>query len=197
MPSSAGLEFDTIFKFDGSSTYTNITQEMQSPVGTATTIFDTASHYLYLGDAEKFDMAVFDVDVPGVLGALTWQYYNGSAWTEFVPGTARLVHDPDAADFGKMYDFTRDGVEIFPVNLLNDWATTAINSVTKYWIRVTAASVTTAPTIKRVQMRAISAYCTTKDVFNLLQLTNISDTTDFTTSTLPSKITVGYPVTSG
>ena len=65
MPSSAGLEFSTIFNWDGvgtaSSDYTDITQEMQSPLGTATTILNSASHYLYLGDTEKFDMAVFDL----------------------------------------------------------------------------------------------------------------------------------------
>ena len=190
MPLYSGLEFTKIFAFDGSSTYTDVTLEAQSPVGTSFTVLGAAAHYLYLGHDERFDMAVFDVDVPGVLGALTWQYYNGSAWTTFVPGTARLIHDPDASDYGKTFDFIKDGVEIFPINLLSDWATVAVNSVTKYWVRVTAASVDTAPTIKRIQMRPVNSYCSTKDIFNLLQLTNISDTTDFTTSTLPSKITV-------
>jgi len=190
MPLYTGLEFTKIFAFDGSSTYTDVTLEAQSPAGTSFAVLGAAAHYLYLGHDERFDMAAFDIDVPGVLGALTWQYYNGSAWTTFIPGTARLIHDPDASDFGKMYEFTRDGVEIFPVNLLSDWATVAINSVTKYWVRVTAASVDTAPTIKRIQMRPVNSYCTTKDIFNLLQLTNISDTTDFTTTTIPSKLTV-------
>ena len=190
MPSSAGLEFDTIFKFDGSSTYTNITQEMQSPVGTATTIFDTASHYLYLGDAEKFDMAVFDLANTGNLGALTWQFYNGSAWTTFIPSSGRLTFDPDDPATGTAYSFNRDGVEMFPSNQLSTWATTAINSVTKYWIRVTAASVTTVPQIYRIQKRPYATYCSTQDVFNFLQLGNITGTTDFTTATTPTKATV-------
>ena len=193
MPLYSGLEFTKIYNFDGSSTYTDVTLEAQSPAGTSFTVLGAAAHILYLGYEERFDMATFDVDVPGVLGTLTWQYYNGSAWTTFVPGSARLVHDPDASDFGQTFDFTRDGVELFPVNLLSDWATTEIGpgaGVTRYWIRITAASVTTAPTIKRIQMRPINSYCSTKDIFNLLQLTNISDTTDFTASTLPSKITV-------
>jgi len=101
MPLYSGLEFTKIFAFDGSSTYTDVTLEAQSPAGTSFTVLGAASHYLYLGHDERFDMAVFDIDVPGVLGALTWQYYNGSAWTTFVPGSARLVHDPDASDFGK------------------------------------------------------------------------------------------------
>ena len=134
-------------------------------------------------------MAVFDVDTAGSLGALTWQYYNGTAWTEFIPASGRYEIDPDD-DEGGQYDFSKDGVEIFPPNLLSDWATDAINSETKYWVRVSTASVTTAPTIKRIQMRPYAAYCTTKDVYNLMQLNNVLSGTDFTSSTVPSKSTV-------
>ena len=194
MPLYTGLEFTKIFNWDGvgtaSSDYTDITLEAQSPAGTSVTILNTAAHYLYLGHDDKFDMAVFDVDVPASIGALTWEFYNGSAWTEFIPATGRMTHDPDADDYLLPYDFMSDGVEIFPENILVNWATVAINSITKYWIRVTAASVATAPTIKRIQMRPINAYCSTKDVFDLLQLSNITDTTDFTTTTIPSKISV-------
>ena len=66
MASSASLFFDTIFNWDGagtaSSNYTDVTLEAQSPAGTTFDIFDSAAHYLYLGHAEKFDMAIFDLD---------------------------------------------------------------------------------------------------------------------------------------
>jgi hypothetical protein len=39
-------------------------------------------------------------------------------------------------------------------------------------------------------MRPYSAYCTTKDVYELLQLKNVLSGTDFTSSTVPSKSTV-------
>ena len=185
---SAGTEFDTVFTYNGSS-YTNVTLEAQSPAGTSFSILGGSSHYLYLGHANKFDMAVFDVDTAGSLGALTWQYYNGSAWTTFVPASARYETDPDDGE-GTAYDFSADGVEIFPQNILSGWSIETINSATKYWVRVTPASVTTAPTIKRIQMRAIVSYCTTKDVYELLQLKNVTSGTDFTTSTVPSLATV-------
>jgi len=188
MATTAGAVFDKVFKYNGSS-YTDVTLEAQSPAGTAFSILDASSHYLYLGYDNKFDMAVFDVDTAGSLGALTWQYYNGSAWTEFIPASGRYEIDPDD-DEGGQYDFSEDGVEIFPANLLSDWATDAINSETKYWVRVSTASVTTAPTIKRIQMRPYAAYCTTKDVYNLMQLNNVLSGTDFTSSTVPSKSTV-------
>ena len=193
MATSAGAEFDTIFNWYGVGTssgdYTDVTLEAQSPAGTSFTLFNSSAYYLYLGHGSKFDMAMFDVDTAGSLGALTWQYYNGSAWTTFVPASARYELDPDDNE-GTAYDFSKDGAEIFPPNLLSDWSTVAINSATKYWVRVTAASVSTAPTIKRIQMRPYASYCTSKDVYELLQLKNILSGTDFTSSTVPSKNTV-------
>ncbi len=193
MPTTIGLEFTKIFNWDGGGTtaphYTDVTLEAQSPVGTSFTILNTTSHYLYLGHDERFDMAIFDVDTAGDLGALTWQYHNGVTWTTFIPGSGRFQLDPDD-DFGSQYDFSEDGAELFPHNTVANWATVAINSITKYWIRVTTASVTTAPTIKRIQMRPLAAYATTKDVFELLQMGPILTGTDFTSSTTPSKSTV-------
>ena len=194
MPLYTGLEFTKILNWDGvgtaSSDYTDVTLEAQSPGGTSFTILNSAAHYLYLGHDDKFDMAVFDVDVPASIGALTWEFFNGSAWTVFVPASSRLIHDPDVDDYNLSYGFNKDGVELFPENLLFTWDTTTINGSLKYWVRVTAASVDTAPTIKRIQMRPINAYCSTRDVFDLLQLKNITDTTDFTTSTIPTKANV-------
>ena len=190
MPSSAGLEFSKIFNFDGSSTYTDITQEMQSPLGTATTVLNTANHYLYLGDTEKFDMAVFDLTTSGNLVELTWQFSNGTNWTTFTPSSGRLKFDVDDTGAGNPYGFGLDGVEMFPTNQLSSWATLTVNSVNIYWIRVTAASVTTPPQIYRMQKRPYATYCSTADVFNFLQLNNITGTSDFTTSTVPSKASV-------
>jgi|TARA_R110000765_G_scaffold299730_4_gene394537 hypothetical protein len=190
----AGAEFDKIFNWDGVGTssgdYTDVTLEAQSPAGTSFTLFDSSAHYLYLGHASKFDMAVFDVDIAGSLGALTWQYRKSDdTWVTFVPGSARYEVDPDD-DEGGQYDFSKDGAELFPPNILSDWATLTINSSNLYWVRVTAASVATSPTIKRIQMRPYAAYCTTKDVYELLQLANVLSGTDFTTSTIPTQNTV-------
>ena len=193
MPVSTGLEFTKIFSWDGVGTasphYTDVTLEAQSPRGTSFTILNTVTHSLYLGHDEKFDMAVFDVEVGVGLGELTWEYYS-TAWTQFIPGSGRLTHDPDFNDMGQPYAFGVDGVELFPMNLLSDWEKVTINSSNKYWVRVTAASVNTGPSIKRIQMRPLNAYCTTQDVFELLQLANVTSTSDFTTSTIPSKKSV-------
>ena len=189
MATAAGAELKKIFTYDGSS-FVDVTLEAQTPAGTSFSILGGTSHLLYLGHDSKFDMAMFDVDTAGNLGTLKYEYYDGSAWTEFIPASGRYELDPDD-DFGGQYDFGKDGAEIFPPNLLSSWSTTAINSSTLYWVRISSpTSVTLAPTIKRIQMRPYAAYCTTQDVFKLLQLNNVLGGTDFTSSTVPSKETV-------
>ena len=194
MATTAGAVFDKVFNWDGVGTssgdYTDVTLESQSPAGTSFTLLNSSAHYIYLGNASKFDMAIFDVDTAGSLGALTWQYRTSSdTWETFVPASGRFQLDPDD-DEGGQYDFSKDGAEIFPPNILSDWATLTVNSANLYWVRVTAASVATAPTFKRIQMRPYAAYCTTKDVYELMQLKNILSGTDFTASTVPSQSTV-------
>ena len=47
MPSSAGLEFTSVFTTADNSSFVDITREMQSPAGTATAILAGTSHFLY------------------------------------------------------------------------------------------------------------------------------------------------------
>ena len=187
---SAGWEFKKVFTYNGSS-YTDVTLDAQTISRTAFSALSGTSHFLYLGHVERFDMVTFDVDIAGSLGALKWDYTDSDGnWTEFVPASGRYALDPDD-DEGGQYDFSKDGSEMFPQNIINDWQTVTVNSANLYWIRVSSpTSVATAPTIKRIQNRPFNTYCTTQDVFNLLQLNNVTGTTDFTTSTIPTKASV-------
>ena len=189
MATTAGAEFTKVLTYNGSN-YGDMTLEAQSPAGTSFGAFVETSHFLYLGHDSKFDMAIFDIDAAGSLGTLKYEYYNGAAWTEFIPASARYQLDVDDNE-GAQYAFNKDGAETFPPNLLSDWATVAIDSSTLYWVRISSpSSVSTAPTFKRIQMRPYAAYCTTKDVYELMQLKNVLSGTDFTSSTVPSKSTV-------
>ena len=196
MSTTASQSLKTVYDFDGGSTYVDHTKEARIRSGTSFTIFSATSKYLYLGHDEKFDMVLFDVDTAGSLGALTWEYSNGTDWTEFAPSYDRISID------GEPYGFDKDGAEFFLDNLVSDWATMDENGVDVYWIRVrSAASVTTSPTIKSIEVRPRASYCTTKDVFQFMQLEYVLSSynsstgvttagTDFTTSTVPSKNTV-------
>lgn len=195
MPTTSGQYLDLIYAFDGSSTYTDITQEMRSPAGTSSTVLADTNDVLYLGNDEKFNLVMFDVDQTGNLGTLVWEYSTGSTWVTFYPGFAEKRYDNSGNRMGQdSYDFTEDGGEFITEDALFNWATRAVNSQTKYWIRVTStSSVTQAPSLKSIRIRPINTYCTTSDVYELLQLKNVLDGTDFTTATVPSKATVeGY-----
>lgn len=160
--------------------------------GTAFTSFDAAADYLYLGDEDKFDLVVFDIDTPGSLGDLTWQYWNGSAWTDTVPAFAELPGNEDEDP----YDFSLDGGEI--LTYVPNWTKDSLgdtgvsgsppDSTERYWIRIKADSVTASPTIKRVWKRAYNSYCTPQDVYNFLGLNFAGGA--FTSSTKPSLDTV-------
>ena len=183
------FSFTSVLTYNGSN-YGDMTLEAQKPGGTSFGAFVETTHMLYLGHDSKFDMAIFDIDTAGNLGTLKYEYYNGSAWTEFIPLSYIGEQDPDG-DLDTAYDFSEDGAEIFPLNRLDNWSTVAIDSKTKYWVRISSpTSVTTAPTFKRIQMRPIAAYCTSKDIYEMMQLAPVLGGTDFTSSTTPTQATV-------
>ena len=167
MPTTSGQYLDLIYAFDGSSTYTDITQEMRSPAGTSSTVLADTNDVLYLGNDEKFNLVMFDIDQTGNLGTLVWEYSTGSTWVTFYPGFAEKRYDNSGNRMGQdSYDFTEDGGEFITEDALFNWATRAVNSQTKYWIRVTStSSVTQAPSIKSIRIRPINSYCTTADVY--------------------------------
>ena len=160
MPSSAGLEFSSVLTTADNSTFVERRLEAQSPVGTAFTVLDNTNGFLYLGDTEKFDMAVFDLATGGNVGVLKWEFSTGtSTWA---------------------------------LGTVNG---TGISATIRYWVRVSTASIETAPTVSRIQKRPFASYCSTGDVFRFLQLGNIvgtpgSPATDFSTTTTPTKDSV-------
>lgn len=77
----------------------------------------------YFGLQKPFEQIAFKFGTVGAGGTLVWEYWNGSSWASFVPtdGTS---------------GFTQDGTVSWSIAALTGWATTAVNSVTVYWIRV-------------------------------------------------------------
>ena len=195
MPTTANEQFDYIRIDTGGGVFTNRDLEARSLTGTSFSVLEGTDDFLYLGDDAKFDMAIFDIDTGGSFTApLKYEYFNGSAFAEFIPDTQEFNFNRDDGGTyeGEAYGFAGDGVEIFPLRVISDWAKTTVDEgQSAYWIRISAPNgITTAATIKNIRKRAVEAYCTTKEVFELLQLANVTGTTDFSTSTIPSKATV-------
>ena len=195
MPTAANEQFDYVRIDTGGGVFTNRDLEARSITGTSFSVIEGTDDFLYLGDDAKFDMAVFDIDTPGSYTApLKYEYFNGSTFKEFIPDTQEfnLDDNDDGTYSGEAYGFAGDGVEIFPVRVLSDWAKTTVDEgQSAYWIRISAPNgITTGATVKNIRKRPVEAYCTTQEVFELLQLANVTGTTDFTTATIPTKATV-------
>lgn len=173
--------FTAVWTYSAASgTYTDRTIAAQKTTDAAFTAFSAAGDYLYLGSDRRFDLAGFYLGTVGSTGALTYEYARVSDWEEFVPTFE--------------YDFTVNGA--FGAEQLTGWTALAFSNTSphsatppdttaRYWVRISAASVTTAPTISYIEMRPYTAYCTPTQVANLLQLKN-----DFTELTIPTLATV-------
>jgi len=195
MPTTANEQFDYIRIDTGGGVFTNRDLEAKSITGTSFSVLQGTDDFLYLGDDAKFDMVIFDIDTGGSFTTpLKYEYYNGSSFAEFIPDTQEFNMDQadDGTYTGEAYGFAGDGVEIFPMRVISDWAKTTVDEgQSAYWIRISAPNgITTAATVKNIRKRPVEAYCTTQEVFELLQLANVTNTTDFTTATIPTKITV-------
>jgi len=195
MPTVANEQFDYIRIDTGGGVFTNRDLEAKSLTGTSFSVLQGTDDFLYLGDDAKFDMAIFDIDTGGSFTTpLKYEYYNGSSFAEFIPDTQEynLDNTDDGSYTGEAYGFAGDGVEIFPMRVISDWAKTTVDEgQSAYWIRISAPNgIASAATIRNIRKRPVEAYCTTQEVFELLQLANVTGTTDFTTATIPTKATV-------
>lgn len=130
------LPLDSVFTLSGASTFTDNTAEAASPSGTAFSLISySGTNYLYLGRADQFKGVFFKLATNGNYGSLTWQYpaYTGASatgtWTTLtVAGASGLSASPSGASW----------------TIPTDWTPVTINSTQRYWVRVSAATVTTA-----------------------------------------------------
>jgi|TARA_R110000744_G_scaffold29982_4_gene71215 hypothetical protein len=171
--------FSAVWVYDASAgAYVNNTLEAQSKAGVAFTIFEATADYLYLGSESRFDAAGFFLAVGGEITGLTWEYYKAGSWTQFIPRYE--------------IDFTLTAMEEF--DQMTTWTTLAAStsaphsvsavpdSLTRYWVRASASSISVSPTVNNIKCRPYAAYCSPTDVANLLQLGE-----DFSTTTRPTR----------
>ena len=114
--------------------YNNVSAEAKTLWGTPTSFLKLAADYIYFGWDAKTYLLGFRYETAGTLGAATWEYWDGLAWSAFTP-----YHDSTAT-------FSQHGYVAW--GLLATWDTTNKGGdlpATAYWIRCTVASVTTPP----------------------------------------------------
>lgn len=119
---------------DNAGAFTDETTDIND-VGTAdVTITNTSGNAWYFGYDYKFNHMVLQVSTAQSAGTIVWEYYNGSTWTSFTM-TGVLT----AAAWAKM-----------SWTMPSDWTTVAVNSVTKYYVRMRiTGTFTTAPILSR------------------------------------------------
>jgi hypothetical protein len=130
--SETAVAFDTAYLYNG-STYTAITTEAGTELGTPFNLMTAVNNYLYVGSASKFYGVKFEFATKGSNYDLKVEYYNGSSWVELTDSGFALTDNT--------LDFLSDGSIIWNSVIDTNWATVAVNSVTKYWIRISTTLV--------------------------------------------------------
>lgn len=139
--------FDTVFN-DAAGVFTDLTADADDTTTTGGALTGTSGHIVYFGCTnETFDKITIDVQTAPVGGTRAWTYWNGSTWASlsvtWTTGNANLTAD----SAGNWTPPT-------------DWATTAINSTTRYWIRGTVGTgYSTAGTIAMARVGRLIKLC--------------------------------------
>lgn len=120
---------------DSAGAFVDNSTEADTTAGTPFEGIAETADVLYFGKATPFKNLYLNLQTNGSYGARTWEYWNGSAWTAFIPTGTGEPMDADG------------NVDIDAGGALTGWALTTVNSIQAYWVRVSVASVTTPATI--------------------------------------------------
>jgi hypothetical protein len=114
--------------------------------GTPTIQTPAASDALYFGNTSAAFYALYlgVEQVQAFVGTARWQYWNGSAWTNFV--TTSTLRSTNTGAVGNASDefklVNALGSVVWDAAAVTGWATTAVNGVTGYWVRWTPSAIT-------------------------------------------------------
>jgi hypothetical protein len=126
--------FDKVYE-DDNGVATDVTTEAASRYGTGFQCLGATDDYIYIGHASTFGALTVYMQIFAIGLSLELEYWNGSAWA--VISDTVVTDDTNA--------FQRDGKLSWDVP--SDWATTAYQTVTAYWLRIsTTAAPTQSPT---------------------------------------------------
>jgi hypothetical protein len=150
--------FDSVYLYDATSglgNYINNTTEAGTENGTSFDLMGATDEYLYTGLSTTFGGISFEFDSRGSNYTLECEYWNGSVWTSL--DISGATYEDDTSDFesdGRIY-----------WDIPGNWAATTVNSVSKYWIRI---STTTTPVTTATAFLIVPA----NSVISLLRLSS-------------------------
>jgi hypothetical protein len=178
------IVWDSFYLWDNSGTsFTDLEFAASDIPGASVDLIGQTTDKLYLGLDRKFYAVFFESDTIGDYGTLLdWEYWNGSAWKNLSISRNYVLNAASG---------------VIQYRVPNDWATgtlaTAESAATglksedgssgtgKYWIRVSASTVTTVATMKRSFPFPTYGYTTPTRISQFLQLRQ-----DFSSTTSPS-----------
>lgn len=164
----AGLVGATPLLTEQASTYAKVwdesATEFQDLATSSTGAGYTANYQLWPDTSALDDAVYFGGDVPFAelafdvataadytAGAIVWEYWDGSAWSALT-----IVHDATGAPTDGTNSFEQDGAILWIPP--TDWARTAVDSVTLYWVRCRVTTgLTTEPTLNSKEHQIVTA----------------------------------------
>jgi len=173
------LRFSAIWKYDtGTSVYTDLTSNTQS--NTAFNFISASTNVFFLGLERRFTGIYLDLSTNGAYTVLSLSYKADSGWKNL-----SLIDS---------YTFTEDGYQRWV--LPNDWikfnftdtdpySASVPDNVERYWIKITATTVTTTAVISKIRAIPYALYTTPEKVAQFMQIRK-----DFDNDTNPTDLTV-------
>jgi hypothetical protein len=121
-----GDDYDSAYKYVG-ATPTDILAALNDTTAADVTFPTAAADLVYFGSDERYRYLTFNVSTAGSGGTITWEIYSGGSWISTGMPTQNLT-----ATGWQRVDITKANQALMEQ--------TAINSVTKYWVRARIAT---------------------------------------------------------
>jgi hypothetical protein len=146
-----------VYSFDGTATYVDNTAAAASEDSSTFNLFAgiTAGNIAYFGNTvRQFPGMKTEATVAMVVGAgvIVWEYWNG-AWVAFdiMSSKSDAPYTPRAQNF--LINANGEQTRWDGPTMSGDWATTAVDGTTAYWVRARITTgITSVPTLERVKL---------------------------------------------
>lgn len=176
-----GQPLTAVWLFDNSAgDFTDGTIEAQTEGGTNFATLAETTDFLYFGFSRRFDAIMYVLATTGSYGALTWEYSSTAAtWIRFVP---LIDAEFETSPQFMLWDHRGSAID-------TEWSTVVLttssphaassvpDSTSRFYLRVSVASITTVAQIGSVVCRPYVTYATVEDVQAQLQLSTAFSTT--------------------